>query len=108
MKIGVPSDNGQVFFRLERAKEVTFYIVHDGAIRRKYIVTAEHRVLPLLMREEVDLVVCGDLGMPTERELSMGAIRVHRGSYGDCDKVIARLLESGIAEPSAVNGRTDQ
>lgn len=97
MKIALPTENGQIFAHLGKAKEFTIVTVSDD---EKSFTKAQIPargdghigVVTLLADQKIDTLICGELGLMARSAFQMIEIELVPGCTGDADTAITKYL----------------
>lgn len=90
MRIAVTYENGQVFQHFGHTEQFKIYNAEDGEILSSEIVDTNgsgHGALAgLLSKQEVDVLICGEIGGGARTALAQAGIKIFGGVKGDADK----------------------
>ena len=96
MKIAVTYENGQIFQHFGRTEQFKVYDVEDGKVIASKVIDTMgngHGALAgLLNLIEVDVLICGGIGMGAQLALAAEGIEVFGGVEGEADKAVEDLL----------------
>jgi predicted Fe-Mo cluster-binding NifX family protein len=96
MKIAVTYEDGQVFQHFGRTQEFKVYDVEDGKVVSSRVIGNEglsHGALgEILMREKVDVFICGGIGGGARQMITSRGIELLPGVSGDADAVVSDYL----------------
>ena len=96
MRIAIPYEDGKVFQHFGHTEKFKFYDVEDGKIIASNVVDTNGRghgaLANLLGIVEVNVVICGGIGMGAQLALAAEGIEVFGGVEGEADKVVEDLL----------------
>lgn len=106
MKIAVTYENGQVFQHFGHTEQFKVYEIEDHKVTDSKIVDTNgsgHGALAgFLADEQVDVLICGGIGMGAIRALEEAGIRLIGGACGEADAQVAAFLNGDLVnDPSA-------
>ena len=100
MKIAVTYDEGQVFQHFGRTEAFKIYDVMDGQIVASEIMGTNgvgHEALAqLLMKQDIDALVCGGMGAGAQEALRQAGITVCSGAAGDADEAVRAFIRGEL------------
>ena len=100
MRIAVTYDNGEVFPHFGRTSEFKLYDVDNGTIVNEQILSSNgfgHGSLVGILKEaQVDLLICGGIGMGARMAFSEAGIALCPGVSGNTDEVVRALINSEL------------
>lgn len=101
MKIAVPVENNNIFQHFGRTSEFSIYDIDEtGKIVSKQILNADGRghgaLADLLKENQVNVVICGGLGMPMYNHLVEDHMKVYGGCEGNADKAVQSFLDGTL------------
>lgn len=100
MKLAVNYENGNVFQHFGQTKEFKVFEIEDGQIQSSSLLEADpqgHAALASqLINENVDVVICGSLGMRMLNLLQGANIQVCANVSGDVDQVVQAYLDGTL------------
>lgn len=106
MKIAIPSDNGQIFGHFGHAEAFQIYSIENGSIVSTVEVATEgsghDAISAFLKNQNIDLVICANIGDGAVNALESNGIKVCSGVSGDMTKAVADYL-NGELESQGVN-----
>ncbi|MBQ1534910.1 MAG: NifB/NifX family molybdenum-iron cluster-binding protein [Erysipelotrichaceae bacterium] len=101
MRIAVTYENGYVGQHFGHTEEFKVYDVEDGGIVNTQILSSNgqgHGMLAVVLKEaDVELLICGGIGMGARNALSEMGIELIPGAQGKADDVVRAYL-SGTLE----------
>ncbi len=102
MKIAIPFENENIYKHFGHTEKFSFYDVINGEIQNsKKVETngAKHRaVADFLVSNNIDTVICGDIGHGAKRILESNNIKVYPGIDGSINNAISALLDGTLPE----------
>ncbi len=100
MRISVNYDNGQIFQHFGRTETFKIYDVDNGQIVNQFLMPgngAGHGALAQqLVENNVDVAICGGLGMGMLNALEQAGIKVCANVTGDADEAVAAFLRGTL------------
>lgn len=106
MKIAVTYDNGDVFQHFGHSENFKIYDVDAGKVISSKIISTNgsgHDALANLLDDEnIDVLICGGIGMGAQMALTDRGIELCSGALGDADLAVEAYL-NGTLESSGVN-----
>ena len=100
MKIAVTYEDGQVFQHFGRTQEFKVYDVEDGKVVSSRVIGNEglsHGALgEILMREKVDVFICGGIGGGARDMIISRGIKLLPGVSGDADRAVEAYLAGNL------------
>ncbi len=100
MKIAVTYDNGQIFQHFGHTEQFKIYEVSDGRILHGEVVSTNgsgHGALAsFLVRQGVDVLICGGIGGGAQAALAEAGIRLYGGASGEADAAVNALLSDSL------------
>ncbi len=101
MRIAVTYENGYVGQHFGHTEEFKVYDVEDGGIVNTQILSSNgqgHGMLAVVLKEaDVELLICGGIGMGARMALQEVGITLLPGVDGNCDEVIAAYLSNTLS-----------
>ena len=92
MKIAVTYDNGTIFQHFGKTESFKLYNVEDGAVVSSEVVGTNgsgHEALAgFLKNYQVDVLICGGIGMGAQDALTDAGIEICTGAQGDADQAV--------------------
>jgi len=106
MKIAVTYEDGDVFQHFGRTQQFKVYDVEDGKVVGSRVIGNDglsHGALgEILMRERVEVFICGGIGGGAKEMLASRGIKVVAGIQGNADKAVDGYLAGTLkADPNA-------
>ncbi len=106
MKIAVTYENGEVFQHFGHTEQFKIYEVENGALKSEAVVDTEgsgHGALAgFLAEQQVDVLICGGIGMGAKLALSEAGIKLYGGVTGGADEAVRALITGTLAfDPEA-------
>lgn len=96
MKIAVTYENGQIFQHFGRTQQFKVYDVEDGKVISSRVIGNDglsHGALgEILMREKVDVFICGGIGAGARDMIASSGIDLVPGVSGDADEAVGLYL----------------
>ena len=96
MKIATTYENGEVFQHFGRTQQFKVYDIEDGKIVSSRVIGNDglsHGALgEILMREKVDVFICGGIGGGAREMIASRGIKLVAGVQGDSDKAVEGYL----------------
>lgn len=107
MKIAVTYDNGEVFQHFGHCRNFKIYEVQNGTVVSAEVVNAEgsgHGALAgFLQKYDVNVLICGGIGMGARNALSELEIAIYPGVSGNADDHVNAFLEDRLVfDPETV------
>lgn len=101
MRIAITNKDGEVFQHFGKTESFMIYDVDDtGKIIHKVVLMCHgisHGALAGLLRQsQVNVVICGGLGMPMYNKLVEGGMKVYGGVEGKCDEVVQDFIDGNL------------
>lgn len=100
MKIAVTYENGQIFQHFGHTEQFKVYEVGEGKILSSQVVDTNgngHGALAgFLQQYEVEVLICGGIGMGAQTALAQAGIRLFGGVSGDADAAVEALLKETL------------
>ena len=100
MKIGVTYENGQIFQHFGHTEKFKIYEVEEGKVVSTTVVDTNgsgHGALAgFLLENEVEVLICGGIGMGAQVALSQVGIPLFGGVSGDADAAVEALLKEEL------------
>ena len=100
MKIATPYENEQVFQHFGRTLKFKIYEIENQEIIKSYLVDSYgqgHGALnQFLVKNKVDVVICGGIGSGAIHALNEFEIKVYGGVIGNCDEGIQNYLSGNL------------
>lgn len=100
MKIGVTYENGQIFQHFGHTEKFKIYEVEEGKVVSTTVVDTNgsgHGALAgFLLENEVEVLICGGIGMGAQVALSQVGIQLFGGVSGDADAAVEALLKEEL------------
>ena len=100
MRIAVTYENGQVFQHFGHTQNFKIYDVEDGEVKKAEVCDsngAGHGALAgVLFQNDVDVLICGGLGMGAMNALTEAGIKVIAGATGDADEAVCAYLAGNL------------
>lgn len=101
MRIAVTYENGQIFQHFGHTEQFKVYDVVDGKVAQTMIVDTNgngHGALAgFLFGSNVDVLICGGIGMGAQNALAEAGIKLYGGVSGDADAAVEALLANNLA-----------
>ena len=101
MKIAVTYENGMVFQHFGRTQQFKVYEVVDGKMVDMKVVSSNgsgHGALAgVLSGLDVNVLICGGMGMGAKNALAAAGIEVRGGVQGEADLAMAAFLADKLA-----------
>ncbi len=98
MRIAITYDNGEIFGHFGHTEQFKLYDVQDGKILDSHVVNTNgsgHGALAgFLSAHNVDVLICGGIGMGAQNALADAGIKLYGGVCGNAD-VAAQMLVEG-------------
>jgi predicted Fe-Mo cluster-binding NifX family protein len=96
MKIAVTYENGDIFQHFGRTQQFKVYDVDDGKVVGSRVIGNDglsHGALgEILMREKVEVFICGGIGGGAREMLASHGINVVAGISGNADNAVEQYL----------------
>lgn len=100
MKIAVTYDNGQIFQHFGHTENFKIFNIENNEVISSYIVNTNgngHGALSGFLNEEnVDILICGGIGMGAQNALTSVGIKFFGGVSGDADKAVENYLSGNL------------
>ncbi len=100
MKIAVTYEDGDVFQHFGRTQQFKVYDAEDGKIVSSKVIGNDglsHGALgDILMREKVDVFICGGIGGGARDMISSRGIKLVPGVSGNADKAVESYLAGDL------------
>jgi predicted Fe-Mo cluster-binding NifX family protein len=100
MKIAVTYEDGYVFQHFGRTQQFKVYTVEDGRIQSSKVIGNDglsHGALgEILMRENVDVFICGGIGGGARDMLTSRGLKLVPGVQGNADKAVEDYLAGNL------------
>lgn len=100
MRIAVTYENGQIFQHFGRTEQFKVYDVEDGKVIASKVVDTMGRghgaLAGVLNLIEVDILICGGIGMGAQNALQEAGIKLLGGVSGDADKVVEDYITGNL------------
>lgn len=100
MNIAVTYDNGQIFQHFGHTEQFKIYEVEDGKVLYSKVVDTNgsgHGALAgFLQQYDVQILICGGIGMGAQIALKEAGIQLFGGAYGDADAAVEALLQETL------------
>lgn len=100
MRVAVTYENNQVFQHFGRTQQFKVYDILENGTYESFILDsngAGHGALAdVLLRNKVDMLICGGIGNGAVNALARCNIRVLAGASGDCDTIINLLIKNEL------------
>lgn len=100
MKIAVTYENGEIFQHFGHTEEFKVYDVEDGKIVSEKVIGTNgqgHGALAGFLRNEnVDILICGGIGMGAQNALAGAGIKLYGGVHGNSDDAVKALLKNSL------------
>ena len=100
MLIAVTYDNGEIFQHFGRTESFKLYEVTDGRVTDGRVIASGgvgHGALAgVLAENEVNVLICGGIGMGAQNALAGCGIEVCSGASGDADAAVAAYLRGEL------------
>ena len=101
MKIGVTYENGQIFQHFGHTEQFKVYNVEDGGVVSSEVVDTNgsgHGALAGVLNSlNVDILICGGIGMGAQMALAEAGIQLYGGVSGDADEAVEALIAGELA-----------
>lgn len=110
MKVAVPFFEDQVFGHFGKAPAMKIYTIADGAAASSEVVPASGHghaaMVNLLVKNNVDAVICGGIGGGAAAALAQAGIRLYAGAAGSADAAVEALIAGALkpVDASAASG----
>ena len=96
MKIAIPYENGQVFQHFGHSAQFKLYTVEEGRITSAEVVSTDGQghgaLVGFLVRNGVNVLLCGGIGGGAQMALSDVGIRLYGGVSGNADAAAEALV----------------
>lgn len=106
MKIAVTYDSGNVFQHFGHAEELKIYEVEDKIVTSTTVIATEgsghFAMADFMKKENVDVIICGGIGVGAQNALEEKGIELISGVSGDADLAVDAFLR-GELESEGVN-----
>ncbi|CVI73045.1 Dinitrogenase iron-molybdenum cofactor [Clostridiales bacterium CHKCI001] len=100
MKIAVTYEDGQVFQHFGHSEHFKIYHIEENKILSSKVVDTNgsgHGALAGFLNEyQVDVLICGGIGMGAQNALAATGIQLFGGVSGDADAAVKALLEGKL------------
>ena len=100
MKIAVTYENGEIFGHFGHTEQFKVYEVEGGKIVSTEILDTNgsgHGALAgFLENLDVDVLICGGIGMGAQMALASCGIKLFGGAYGNADKAVEAFLSGSL------------
>ena len=100
MKIAVTYENGDVFQHFGRTQEFKVYDVEDNKVISSRVIGNDglsHGALgEILMRERVDVFICGGIGGGARQMIESRGIKLLPGVHGNADAAVDAYLAGNL------------
>ena len=100
MRIAVTYEDGKVFQHFGHTEQFKIYDVEDGKITAGNVIDTNgsgHGALAgFLKAAEVDVLICGGIGMGAQMALAEAGIKLYGGVQGDADEAAKALVEGRL------------
>ncbi|MEE1056990.1 MAG: NifB/NifX family molybdenum-iron cluster-binding protein [Acutalibacteraceae bacterium] len=100
MKIAVTFENGQIFQHFGHTEQFKMYKIENNTIVNTKIVNTMgngHGALAsFLKNNNVDIIICGGIGIGAKNALSQAGIKLYGGVEGSADDAVCRLLNDTL------------
>ena len=100
MKIAVTYENGEVFQHFGRTQHFKVYEAEEGKITSSKVIGNDglsHGALgEILMREKVDVFICGGIGGGARDMITSRGIKLLPGVSGDADRAVEAYLAGNL------------
>lgn len=100
MRIAVTYENGQIFQHFGHTQEFKVYDVEEGKIVSSEVVDTNgsgHGALAgVLNALNVDVLICGGIGMGAQNALAAAGIQLYGGVSGDADSAVEALVAGNL------------
>ncbi len=100
MKIAVTYEDGQVFQHFGHSEHFKIYHIEENKILSSKVVDTNgsgHGALAGFLNEyQVDVLICGGIGMGAQNALAAAGIQLFGGVSGDADAAVKALLEGKL------------
>ncbi len=100
MRIAVTYEDGQVFQHFGQTRMFKLYDVADGQVIGQQLLDTNgqgHGALVWVLKEaDVDLLICGGIGMGARNGLEAVGIVIYPGVQGEADAAVAALLQNEL------------
>lgn len=101
LRLAVPTDgSNNVFGHFGKATEFTLYEIKDNALAGKTLLTSmgggHGQSVELMIKEKINTVLCGGIGMEAMEGLMNNSIMVVPGASGDADVLVAAYLDGSL------------
>ncbi len=108
MKIAMPYLNEEIFQHFGKSECVVMYEIVENKVSSKNIIKLEGnghgRLSKYLKNENVDVLICGRMGMHAKEVMDACGIKVLAGVTGNCDKALQDYLQNRlIVDASAIH-----
>ena len=100
MKIAVTYKNGEIFGHFGHTEQFKVYEVDEGKIVSSEVIDTNgsgHGALAgLLSSLDIEVLICGGIGMGAQMALREAGIRLYGGTSGNADKAVEALLANSL------------
>lgn len=100
MRIAVTYENGQIFQHFGRTEYFKIYDIEGNNIKEADVYGSNgvgHGALAgLLYNKQIDVLICGGLGMGAYNALTQAGIKVVAGATGDVDEAVKEYLAGNL------------
>ena len=105
MKIAVTYDNGEVFQHFGRTENFKVYEVENNQVVSSEVIGSNgigHGALAgLLAEEDIEVLICGGIGVGAQNALSEAGITLVAGAAGNTDEVVESYLKGELVSTGA-------
>lgn len=96
MKIAVTYDKGNVFMHFGKTENFKVYEINDNKITNTYILNNKGithcALIDLLKKDNIDILICGNLGYGAVTKLKDNNIKLYAGVSGSSDGAVDSYL----------------
>lgn len=100
MRIAVTIENEMIFQHFGHTEQFKFYDIEDNQVKSEKIVSTQgsgHGALAgFLQSNQVDILICGGIGMGAKNALSQIGVQVFGGVQGKADEAVAMFLKDNL------------
>ncbi len=100
MKIAVTHEDGDIFQHFGRTQQFKVYDVEEGKVIASRVIGNDglsHGALgEILMREKVDVFICGGIGGGARQMIESRGIKLFPGVQGNADKAVDDYLAGNL------------
>ena len=100
MRVAVTYEDGMIFQHYGRAEKFKIFDVQDGKIIDSKVVDTMGKghgaLVGVLKALEVDVLICGGIGLGAQIALQDAGIDLYGGRFGDADKVVQEYAEGKL------------